>query len=89
MLDPASFWSYSDTKDSPPRIGELNDDGGALAGCSCLHCTENRKLPKTTRWEGYDDIDPKNRDVHLNDEHFILFPRKIMGFVLKSREWGM
>ncbi|KAF6232587.1 hypothetical protein HO173_009255 [Letharia columbiana] len=62
VLDPTSYWSYGDTEEAPPPIGDLDDEGSGVDG----------------KWSTYDDIDPRDE---------MLFPRKIVGFVLKNREW--
>ena len=90
MLDPTSYYSYGATKQNPPTIG-LDDDGSApdvLAGCRCSNCEDIRKVGRPSKWVSYDDLDPKNEEVNLTPEHFMLFPRKVPGFVLKSRTWG-
>lgn len=88
VLDPTSFWSYSETDKTPPRIGAMRDDESGVEGCNCVPCLQIRTMPKLPRWSTYDDIDPKNEKQELTPDHFMLFPRKILGFVLKTREWG-
>ncbi len=88
VLDPASFWSYSETDKEPPLIGGLGDDESGREGCNCLLCSEKRTMSRVPKWSTYNDIDPKDEKQALTPEHFILFPRKIMGFILKTREWG-
>lgn len=87
VLDPASFWSYSQTARIPPKIGGLGDDDSGVEGCNCSSCVQNRTMPKLPKWSTYDDIDLKNEKQELTPEHFMLFPRTIMGFVLKTRDW--
>lgn len=89
VLDPSSYWSHSDTTDDPPLIGTIDSDGVAVDGCACDSCTRARELVKPGKWATYDNIDPKDPNVKLTKEHFLLFPRKIPAFVLKSRKWGM
>lgn len=67
----------------------MDYEGIALEGCSCESCTRARNLVKPGKWATYDNIDPKDPDVKLTKDHFLLFPRKIPGFILKSRKWGM
>lgn len=88
MLDPSSYWAYSGTKKDPPEIGGMSDDGSGIDLCDCKSCELARSLAKPGKWAGYDDLDPKDPKLELTVQHFILFPRKIMGFILKSRTWG-
>lgn len=90
MLDPASYWSFSKTDDLPPETGLTDDDSipGIVASCDCDSCIAIRSQGRNSKWSGYDDIDPKREDVVLTAEQFLLFPRKVPGFVLKSRTWG-
>ena len=37
---------------------------------------------------GFDNIDPKDKDLRLLPEHHMLMTRRIYGFVLKQRKWG-
>lgn len=40
LLDPASYWSYSGTADSPPEIQDLRDNEQGLEGWTCTVCLE-------------------------------------------------
>lgn len=90
MLDPSSFWSYSKREIFPPEVDILDDDTGpeSLGNCLCDDCEARRKMSRPSKWAGFEELDPKEPELHLTAEHFILFPRKIPGFAIKSRTWG-
>lgn len=55
------------------------------------------QLAPTDSWENYDNIDPKETkslDLYdsvtgkVNKHRYLLCPRGLWGFILKSRKWG-
>lgn len=96
-----TYADYTDTENHPaPSLGVDDDSSGILAGlhynCSCNECTELRRAGSSnTGWATYESIDPAEtpslevtlKDGTISRHRYFLFPRRIMGFDLKSKKW--
>jgi hypothetical protein len=96
-----TYADWEDTDKHPaPILGVDDDSSGILANlhydCNCEDCMETRKAASgSTGWAEYETIDPAEvRDLTLSKEdgttsrhRYFLFPRRIMGFDLKSKKW--
>jgi hypothetical protein len=101
VVDQGSFYTYADWSDvsaHPAPIFDVDDDNtGILADlhydCDCDKCNEKRKAASVnTKWGSYENIDPrettdlsKDKDGNPTRHRYFLFPRRIMGFDLKSK----
>ncbi|KAI0017745.1 ATPase [Xylariomycetidae sp. FL0641] len=73
----------------------VEDYGTGLVTCSCDRCHNLRPHPSMDfPWADYDIIDPKKEaslelhgDAVQEDHRYLLCPRHIYGFVLKTRSW--
>ena len=96
-----TYASYTETDSHPaPNLGVDDDSSGILSNlhydCSCDQCTETRKAASSSSgWAKYENIDPaEERDLTItlpdgtaSRHRYFLFPRRIMGFDLKSKKW--
>lgn len=96
-----TYADYEDTNAHPaPTLGIDDDSSGILADlhydCSCDECMETRKAASgNSGWGAYENIDPAetpdlktvNEDGTISRHRYFLFPRRIMGFDLKSKKW--
>jgi hypothetical protein len=103
VVDQGSFYTYADWSDvcaHPAPTFDVDDDNtGILADlhydCNCDECNEKRKAASVnTKWGSYENIDPrettdlsKDKDGNPTSHRYFLFPRRIMGFDLKSKKW--
>ena len=96
-----TYASYTETDSHPaPNLGVDDDSSGILANlhydCNCDECSETRKAASSSSgWAKYENIDPAeerdltitNSDGTISRHRYFLFPRRIMGFDLKSKKW--
>lgn len=91
------LYPVEDTQDSinnawkPPIVGKIDDvsQGYALPTCHCKPCNIIRESRAFIRspWEGYDSIFLEDQKT-LDSQRYLLCPRRLCGFILKSRSWG-
>lgn len=74
-----------------PVVGQIDDvnPGYAIPTCHCRPChrIRNRRASAKSPWEGYDFIFPEKHKT-LDDQRYLLCPRRLYGLILKSRTWG-
>lgn len=94
IIDPCSFRTCNQEQHAERRIWPLDlrsvyEDGFGLVRYLYENCTIRRTQEDPEREIGYESLHPKDPKLGLTTAHFLLFPRKIQGFILNSREWGM
>jgi hypothetical protein len=96
-----TYADYTDTDLHPaPILGIDDDSSGILVGlhysCNCAECNALRLAGSSnTGWAAYEHIDPVENpsltytkpDGSASRHRYFLFPRRIMGFDLKSKKW--
>ncbi|CAG8978561.1 hypothetical protein HYALB_00012435 [Hymenoscyphus albidus] len=103
VVDQGSFYTYAEWAETSvhpaPNFDVDDDNSGILADlhydCSCDECMDKRQAASVnTKWGTYENVDPREtpdlrkREDGTEDRHrYFLFPRRIMGFDLKSKKW--
>ncbi|KAH8586747.1 hypothetical protein B0O99DRAFT_700889 [Bisporella sp. PMI_857] len=96
-----TYAEYTETDAYPaPNIGVDDASSGILAylhyDCNCNQCNETRRAASSSSgWATYENIDfAKEPDLAvtkpdgtISRHRYFLFPRRIMGFDLKSKKW--
>ncbi|KAH8687929.1 hypothetical protein BGZ60DRAFT_440107 [Tricladium varicosporioides] len=96
-----TYAEWEETSAHPaPDFNVDDDDSGILSDlhydCTCDECTTKRRAASAnTKWGSYENIEPREttsltitKEDGTQDKHrYFLFPRRIMGFDLKSKKW--
>ncbi|KAF4629313.1 hypothetical protein G7Y89_g8838 [Cudoniella acicularis] len=97
VIDQGSFYTYAEWEETtahPAPALDVDDD--ETGTCTCDTCTEKRRAASAnTKWGSYEGIDPREtpsltitkEDGTVDNHRYFLFPRRIMGFDLKSKKW--
>ncbi|KAJ5928277.1 P-loop containing nucleoside triphosphate hydrolase protein [Penicillium verhagenii] len=80
MVDYLSYFEYGN---SNARNGTL-DRSWLDPPCTCSDCRSNDEL--ATKYREYFDSKPQNRK--LDDEQYLLFPPRVLGYILKEKQWA-
>jgi len=83
MVDFVSYNRYGPAVAAMGFLVPLDDD----PDCNCSECRKNDELSKTTRR----DFDRFNADNPENDwtrEQFMLCPPRVLGYVLRDKQWA-
>jgi len=98
MIDIATYYNtVEDQKFRRPHIGKVKDKTIIEGDDYNDDEIEGQKDP-TFKWACYDNINPKvTKTLDLDGEamgvsakhRYFLCPKRVIGFVLKSRKWGM
>lgn len=84
VIDPESF--YSKTSDySKPHF--LNDNDEEFPNDCYWTDPPDSDHAKRGPWSSYQNISAKNKYHQLHEGHFFLMPKRIGGFLLKTRKW--
>jgi hypothetical protein len=98
MIDATSCYTYRESGIDPPRVGVIDDSlrfhRRRNPGIPQHYIDGDDTVMGESMWKDYDNINPKNSHVpdlirtEVSRHHYFLCPKKIVGFVLKSRIWG-
>jgi hypothetical protein len=104
IIDVASYYDdninsspYTERPERP-EVGKIQDWDG-ISQCECDDCTTNLKRDHHSKfiWTAYDNINPKETETleftdpitgAVSRHRYLLCPKRVIGFVLKSRNWG-
>lgn len=95
LLSKEQRQKVAEEAEKEPRL--VNDIGDGSTRCLCESCLGLRPHPPSNFiWTEYDLIDPttvKSLDLPDRPEkelkhRYLICSRRLMGFVLKSRQWG-
>jgi hypothetical protein len=78
--------SRNASADNLPPLGDLRPMDGALFDCQCTKC----RTGPTQNWENRFSIDTsgEGKDFVSSEEHLLLCPPKVLGYVLTRKIWG-
>lgn len=83
MVDYESFGQYADYR---PRNGHLKQ-GSSGQECGCSYCQSNAAFCDTYRTR-FDDWENAGTTAEWEDEQYLLCPPRVLGYVLKDKQWA-
>lgn len=78
MVDFESYFQYGP---ATAQVGSLFPNQ-SLSECECQDCKDNEGLTRNHRTR-FD-----NQDTNWEDEQYILCPPRVLGYILRDKQWG-